>query len=198
MNFFFDKFLTKFIVVKFFVLIICIDGTFSEAVALNVAGYEMTENEVSALPDYLKIRLYYHLRSNESPYKNWEKRLGPDYIHVHHFAFGIIFAKRAILNKDKKHHYLNRAISEYSYVIRNSRNKLPILHHVYAKRADAYVELGNCNFAIIDYQASVNLNSGYVYAYTGLAGCYSSLGMTDEAAAVLKMMNSATGSHFEK
>lgn len=86
--------------------------------AASKLPYKPTDVEISTLPDYCKVRL----KGDASANRSLAERMGKDKVlHLHHFCVGLNYMNRAMSSFDKRQRgvYLQQAISEFDYVLRN-------------------------------------------------------------------------------
>lgn len=170
----------------FFILIIAASITLSKP-GLAITIWPKSEKDWSMLPPFCKARSY----SDKHPtYQSWQRRLGGDFIHVHHYC-------AALLTFNDAHRYtkrvdiaeqLNAAMSEIDYVELSSHPNFRLLPHIFKTKADIFLELKNVTNAVTYLNKAIQLNPKFVPAYTRLADIYYEQGQTDEA---LKMINQA-------
>ena len=77
--------------------------------------------EISMLPEYCKARLSAYGKDKRL-YNKWKKIIGKDFIHFHHHAYGLILARRVLLEtrKNYKEAIIRRAIHNLKYVDKNA------------------------------------------------------------------------------
>lgn len=170
--------------------------------AIGGGGVRFTEQDLSMLPDIIEVRTRYYLfeRTKElekimAPYK---KKYGYGYGTIHHYGVGQIYLNKLILDPTltsyKKNYYINRAISEFGFVL--DPKKIPkyselfkktFLPTVLSKRAEAHMLLNQISNAINDLQMALKINPSYHNAYIKLSKCYMVLGDKDSAKEILKL-----------
>ena len=82
--------------------------------------------EVSVLPEYCQARL----SGNADLQRSWAQTMGKEnFMHLHHFCYGLNYMNRVKLivgpNKHKRH-YLQTALAQFNYVIRNWPEEFPL------------------------------------------------------------------------
>jgi hypothetical protein len=101
-----------------FVTIVAFGLLGGPALAETTLPHDPSPVELAMLPDYCQARL----GSNPQQYQQWNKRMGPDkFIHLHHYCGGLKFMNRysRALEKQQRRYYLQNAINEFDYVLRN-------------------------------------------------------------------------------
>lgn len=115
-----------------------------------------TPQEMLLLPEYCKVRLTYKQDTN-SPYViKWMKILGKEnYIHMHHYCFGLTAAQRAdspeMSDVDRKGN-LKRAISELEYVMTRATPNFVLWPDLYSNYGRIQLLLGNTHEADVAFQ----------------------------------------------
>lgn len=77
-----------------------------------------TPSEIAAMPEYCQAKM----GTNAALSDKWRLRMGPDrYMHLHHYCHGLNAMNRLLVATDARTRrgILQRAISEFDYVIRN-------------------------------------------------------------------------------
>lgn len=179
-----NRYLLQILLIIFFSL--CVQPSYVSAI--QVAGYDIDDVSVSKLPDYLQVRLKHHYNSTHPDYQRWAKFFAPDYSHMHHYAFGLVYLD---MSKDLKGYdrefRLNKAISEFQYVLNRSSEKNPILPQIYNRKGDAHIYLQNYVEAAVAYEKSIMLKNDDMYPYRMLSHCYKLLKMDRQAQDILRL-----------
>jgi hypothetical protein len=88
------------------------------AQAEKLLPFPPTDAELKTLPAACAARL----SEDKEAKRLWEKRIGQEnYLHLHHYCFGLNFINRAKFTFDKKnrHYYLTQARGNFAYVLKN-------------------------------------------------------------------------------
>ena len=124
------------------------------ALAQDIPGYPRNVDasdprEVAMLPRYCAST---QLFRNAVPGGNdptaraeWEAILGPTFIHMHHYCFGLMKTNRAVLlSRDPvtRRFYLGDAVTEFDYVITRAPADFVLLPEILTKKAQNLVMLG--------------------------------------------------------
>lgn len=170
----------------FFILIIAASITFSNP-GLALTIWPKSDKDWSLLPPFCKARSY---NGNHPAYQSWKRRLGDDFIHVHHYCAGLLTFNDAhrYTKKVDIAEQLNAAMSEIDYVELSSKPNFRLLPHIFKTKADIFLELKKVGNAITYLNKAIQLNPKFVPAYTRLADIYYEQGEKDEA---LKLINQA-------
>lgn len=92
--------------------------------------------ELESLPPFCNARL----NGDESLQKLWSQKIGRDnFLHVHHFCFGLNLNRRALITFDKKQkrYYLERAVANFDYVLKHWPADSPMRSEATAGKAQA-------------------------------------------------------------
>lgn len=105
---------------KFFVIVVCVVMSMwlSSALASTRLPFKPTPAELQALPDYCKARL----SGDKSSQQRWVQQFGKDnFLHFHHYCVGLNYVNRVRVSFGSKHkkHYIETALGEFKYVLRN-------------------------------------------------------------------------------
>lgn len=119
-------------------------GSVSEHIREGLGWAYADKNEFLALPEYCRAKF----SGPPSPlYEKWHRRIGPDFIHIHHYCRGLTLLRRGKMefNKGKRKNILNMAIGEMNYTIGHSSNQLnkKFRAMMHEHRAQAYELMGN-------------------------------------------------------
>ncbi len=157
----------------------------SHGIITNESVYPNSEADFAQLPVFCRARL-----TNDKNLKNiWGKKLGPNFIHVHHFCFGLHKMQKAqfIINKKERDHALQNAISEMVYVQEHASKSFILQTQVSYYIGQMYELMGNSSKAIGYYIQSIKLNPKPALAYAALSEIYRKQNNISEAKKVLKL-----------
>jgi len=99
----------------------------------------------------------------------WRGLLGEDFQHFHHYCRGlrdVHFARTAVVNVQQRRFLWERSISEYQYMIRNSKPTMALLPEIYFKMGESFLELGRLSDAQLAFESARKLKPDYWPAYT--------------------------------
>ena len=154
-----------------------------------------TVAELNSLPRYIevKVRSFLRLGLNEGIKKEtllYAKKIGKsEYSPLHHHGIGLILLKRSIkeTDKTKKKYWIDHALGEFKFVIKNSPVRSFILYEVYFKIGELYFYSGDYTMASSNFRKSIYHKKDFYYAYVMLSECYTNTGLIDEAKKVLEL-----------
>lgn len=109
------------------------------AIAQIYSSKQITANEMSLLPNYCQYtqgsKYGFTASGNNHPQAvAWNNTIGPGFLHLHHYCWGLVEIQRAARRSTTAHHktvLLNSAISNFWYVINNSPEDLILLPEIY-------------------------------------------------------------------
>ena len=112
--------------------------------------YSFTKEEYQSLPQYCQAQRFIardnrHRHISESEYASWKAKLGPDYLHMHHFCRALISLRRAALSSSirEKNWGYDRAIRDFDYVLRNVDRAFVLLPEIHLRKGLAFRLSGN-------------------------------------------------------
>jgi tetratricopeptide (TPR) repeat protein len=174
----------------FLLIIIFVTSSFASGDTYN----PVTDQEISLLPYYIQVKVKYYLgMRTEAVIRDREifgKKLGDAvYSPLHHHGLGLIYLRRAKSQAlyTTRPFDLGSAISEFSFVIKNSPKYSFILYEVYCKRGETYLLMDQISNAAKDFYKSIEFKPDYFNAYILLSECYTRLGDKKNAEAVLEL-----------
>lgn len=102
----------------------------------------VTDAEIAVLPPYCQARL----GKDEALKKIWSDRLGRDqFLHMHHFCFGLAFMSRARMeiNKKDRRFTLQGAVRNFDYVLARWPATFPLTAQAQGLKSQALTMLGS-------------------------------------------------------
>lgn len=146
--------------------------------------------------DWAKLPEYCHARSENAPgYSKaagelWSKRLGPNFINIHHYCSGLDHVNDAYATTDPKvqREELEASLGSFQYMIDNLGGRpedFPLMPEIYFNMGRSLAELKRYPAAASYFEKAVRLNPRFVPAYQALAGLYGKAGQKDTARMIL-------------
>ncbi|MDW8323002.1 MAG: hypothetical protein RMK60_02765 [Burkholderiales bacterium] len=137
------------------------------------------------MPPYCAARM--NRDANYPEYKRWEDRYGPAFLHIHHLCYGIGSINRyyKALDAQQKRGHLDRALSEFAYVIHHVPQDFGLLPELYWYRSTAFRLRGDNTNALEDALKAIELDRTYVRAYLAAADLYAASGLKERARAIV-------------
>lgn len=121
--------------------------------------------------------------------ERWYAVLGPTYHHLHHYCWGLMKTNRAkYLARDRqaRRFYLNDAISEFDYVLRNATPDFILLPEILTRKGENYVLLGQGPRGLLELEKAIELKPDYPPPYGVISDYYVSSGERGKARATLE------------
>ncbi len=172
------------------VLLLCALGAKAQQL---IPGYsddvkEYDVRELPLLPEYCKFTQDFREKvpggSEAGQWEHWTAVLGPAFVHLHHYCWGLMKANRGFfLARDAfaRTHFLNDAIREYDYVITRSSPDFVLLPEVLTKKGQALLRLGRVPAAMGVLERAMDLKPDYWPPYAYASDYYLDVGDRDRA-----------------
>lgn len=186
------KFIYNFLIFAYFLMFV--QTSFSKVPPfIHVLNETLTRTEFSQLPSFLQARILgghgeYNKRQEEfkkwiALKKKWNKKIGKDYIHYHHWVLALVSFNRGLREMDpgKKKYLLKNSVGEFTYVIERVSKSNPHKYILHFFRGEALKNIGEFGQAIKDYVAAVSLNKNYLPSYLRLKEIHTQTGMHKKA-----------------
>lgn len=155
-------------------------------------AYPGTDADFAVLPPYCKARL-----RKDASYEVWNRRLGPDFLHVHHYCAGLHtrnigdkfytshIGDKLRSNNGREEHYTT-AIGEMGYVLTHASPTFKLLPKIYYDQGQMYETLGKTVEAMQVYQQSIKLNPKLPMPYAALSDLFKKQKNNKEAIMILE------------
>ena len=149
-------------------------------------GYPKTDAEFARLPAYCKARL--HKAATPLQKKVWRKKIGKDFMHIHHYCVGLNLLNQShqIGKKQAKRDALKAAIKQISYTQRHASEQFVLQPEMAYKIGGIYERLGDRSTAMKEYRKGIALNPRIPALYAALSDLFKAIGDDEEALNVLK------------
>lgn len=147
--------------------------------------YPKSKDDYRLLPPFCKARAS---GSKSVDYKKWQRILGKDFLHVHHYCAGLHTLNKARRTRDKKdRNYLLKVANKHIlYMDGHANSRFKLFPQIYSTRGEIYELLGNNPKAVHAYSKSINANKKFTRPYGKLADIYYKLGQKDLAVQTIK------------
>jgi len=158
--------------------------SYAEKYTGEVDPRRATASEMQRLPKLCQLRFKWGYGSKE--FAKWQRILGEESLHVHHYCGGLVDLMR--LNKHKPYwkDQLNAAKSNFNYVLTRVKNpKFVLLPDLYYRLAIVSKEEGDSSKAISFANKSIQAKKNYLNPYILLADIYIKSGQKNEAKGIL-------------
>lgn len=137
-----------------------------------VEQWAPTDSEMASLPPYCKAKMKSGQGSPE--YKMWERTLGKDFLHTHHYCAGINFISRyyRARSKQDKQFNLRSAQGTLNYMVEKASPTYSLMPDVYLNLGLVYSLTNQPAQAITHFNKAIELNPRQPKAYNALSDYY--------------------------
>lgn len=160
--------------------------------AQDIPGYPALEaydpREMAMLPGYCKHTIYFrdHVPggNNAAAIEQWGARLGPAFLHLHHYCFGLMKAHRGVLlarDPQVRQFYLRESLREFDYVLERAPRDFVLLPEILTKKGENLLKLDRAPVAIFEFERAVELKPDYWPAFAQMSDYYRRIGDLDKA-----------------
>ena len=159
--------------------------------AIAQAPVDISVGEMAMLPEYCPDTQVFSAadpRFTEKG-KRWTSLLGPAFLGLHHYCWGLIHvhrAKQAGVPAQMRRWHLESAINDYRYTISNSQPGFVLMPEVYLRVGEANLELQSNLGALEAFQRSRELKPDYWPAYVRAATVLMRIGKTADAVTLIE------------
>ena len=131
-----------------------------------------TDTEMTSLPPYCKVRFKSGATSPE--YQMWEKTLGKDFLHTHHYCAGVNFINRYYRARSQQDKLFNlrSAQGTLNYMVEKASPSYSLMPDVYLNLGVVYSLMNQPAQAITHFNKAIELNPRLPKAYSALSGYY--------------------------
>ena len=154
---------------------------------------DITSGEMALIPAYCPHTMgfeYGDQYTNTSPQAGrWVATMGRGFWAVHHYCWGLIKERRALLpgqRKEIREGLLKSVVGEYQYVIRNSPADFVLLPELFVKLGDTYRRLDDYANALAAFETARVKKPDYWPACTRWAELLADVGRKPEARTYLE------------
>ena len=151
--------------------------------AMPSMAVEWSAAEMKIMPPYCEARL----KRVPGQFEHWNKILGPDFIHTHHYCHSLGYINRyySARSQQEKKWNLQEALNQASYVVSHAQPTYSLMPEVYLNRGLVLSLMGNYGMAIGDLKKALELNPRLVKAYSLTSDIHAKLNQKGEALAVV-------------
>lgn len=160
----------------------------------QASSNRMTKEQYELLPPYCRNQEHVApLLYRPTAEGEWRRRLGRDYLHIHHYCWGLVHMLNAYklgITSGKGRFQLEEAIDDFQFSInatlthRENSPGIALLPEMYTKMGEAQLALRDYRNAEIAFRSSRELNPSYAPPYIWWAQFLLRNGKVSEALAV--------------
>jgi tetratricopeptide (TPR) repeat protein len=107
--------------------------------------------------------------------ERWKKLMGPTFIHMHHYCYGLMNVNRAAFlatdTRDRQFN-LDNSLLEFEYVIERANLDFPLLPEILTKKGESLLKLSRPGEAMIEFERAVKIKPNYESAYVAASDYY--------------------------
>lgn len=154
----------------------------------HVVAGNYTTKDLVGLPPYCVARL--SLEKDHPTYLAWGARLGKQWIHIHHYCFGLIFLNNARTERNARERQfeVERSRSNFEYVIRRVDDTYILKPEILVNQARALeLDPNRVLEALPVLDQAIKIKPDYVPAYAELSDLWVRLGDEEKALETLEM-----------
>lgn len=152
--------------------------------------YELSADEVALLPEFCRQTQLINARhGSPAGYRAWTERVGPGFMHMHHYCIGIVAFVRSYRHKNTvndRSGYLTFADQNYSYVVERVGQDFFLLPEVLYRRGQTRSRQGRTDAAIKDLDEALRKDPKHTRASYELSQALVTIGDRRRAEATLK------------
>ncbi len=146
----------------------------------NAAPFAPSASEIAALPPFCKAKL----SADPADDKLYSARIGPDWLHIHHYCFGLNFANRYYRdygNRQAQADDFKEAINNYDYVLDHATSDFWMRAEIGTQKARLLAAVKNNAGAIGALDVALKANPDYAPAYALQSDIYRDMGQKSKA-----------------
>jgi len=154
--------------------------------ASAVAGYAPTAAELALLPLSCQAKLK---NPNPTDIKLYSAKIGPDWLHFHHYCFALNFINRytrSFANKTDQLFYLQSAMGDFDYVFTHSSPDFWMRPEMHVQKGKLLAAAKRNVEAVREFEQALQDNPNYVEAYVALSDYYKNAGQQSKSIAALE------------
>lgn len=165
--------------------ILAVFGLLGVNQASAVAGYSATTAELSLLPPFCQAKL----GTNPAAHQLYSGKVGPDWLHIHHYCVGLNFTnryKRSFGNKGDQQFYLQSALSEFEYMFTHSSPTFWMRPEMHVQKGKLLASAKRTVEAVNEFEMALKDNPKYLEAHVALSDLYKNTGQPSKSITALE------------
>ncbi len=143
-----------------------------------------TPADFRQLPAYCAARLE---KAGPEAFARWNEIIGPNFIHIHHYCFGLHKRRMAAREPDpaERKRLVRSAIGEITYVESHAQGDIPFYAEIFTVRGKLHLMLNEKAEAASYFKRAIARDPGFGPAYGALARMLRDEGRMDQARRVI-------------
>jgi len=165
-----------------FVSVLSVCAALHPGVAGALEQYFPTPSELVLLPAYCKAKLDKQEYARTG--KQWEKVLGPEFIHMHHYCCALNFINRAhgrLGDGPERRHDLVNASNDLRYMFNATNDKYILAPDFHITMGEVAALQGNIPEAEASYRKAAEMRPNYPKGWIALSDHYEQTGRVKDA-----------------
>ncbi len=165
--------------------ILAVFGLFGVNQASAIAGYSATTAELSLLPAFCQAKL----GTNPADHQLYSGKIGPNWLHIHHYCVGLNFInryKRSFGNKGDQQFYLQSALSEFEYMFTHSSPTFWMRPEMHVQKGKLLASAKRTVEAVNEFEMALKDNPNYLEAHVALSDLYKNTGQKSKSITALE------------
>ncbi|MFZ1546975.1 MAG: tetratricopeptide repeat protein [Candidatus Nitrotoga sp.] len=175
--------------IAFSLAILVVFGLLGVNQALAALPYKASEAELSILPTFCQVKLGYSRNSTQANAKLYSEKIGPDWLHIHHYCFGLNFVnryKRSFANKIDQRFYFSSAMKEFEYIFSHVAPTFWMRPEMHVQKGKFLAVAKRNDEAVREFEQALQINPSYVEAYVALSYFYNNTGQKSKSIMALE------------
>ena len=164
------------------------------------------EHELKYLPDYCACvsgkykERYIQKKQKWKRYFKSKGNRGSDWIHLHHYCFGLTAMSRLRRGLGNRDHLMARAEGEFNYVIKQSSSRFVLMPEIQTNMGIVKLMQQKYVEAVLHFIRAIKLNKNYKPAYSYLIEYYKSQDKIKEAKKIasIGLQNNPDSEYFKE
>ncbi|MGC2518208.1 MAG: tetratricopeptide repeat protein [Burkholderiales bacterium] len=144
--------------------------------------------EMYSLPGYCMYTQDYrdHIPGGNNPaqIERWTTIMGPTFIHMHHYCYGLMATNRAAFlspTREDRVHNLGVSITEFDYVIERAPPDFGLLPEIFTRKGENLIQLERVGQGMAELQRAIDMKPDYWPAYGAISDYYKDAGQFAKA-----------------
>jgi tetratricopeptide (TPR) repeat protein len=143
---------------------------------------------VLRLPPYCKYTMFFNAKvpggDNRVEQERWKNLMGPTFIHMHHYCYGLMATNRAIYlspTREARNHNFGISIQEYDYVIQRAPEGFGLLPEMLTRKGESLISLDRGPEGVGELRRAIDIQPDYWPAYAAASDYYKEHGAPSKA-----------------
>lgn len=155
---------------------------------LCLQAQQYDARDVAMLPAFCKHTQDFRAKvpggNDPAEISRWNSALGPMFIHMHHYCYGLVDTNRANFfahDQQERTRWLRASIGEFDYVIKHAAPDFVLLPEILTKKGENLIRLREGPSGTLELQRAIDLKPDYWPPYAAMSDYYSNEGNIEKA-----------------